>query len=85
MIKCICNGKEERSLGTVGPELGGFSHRIFVYIQDNNLRVFGEGPEDAAGDIPINFCPICGRALKQKSYLLHKPSEAKERASVRYA
>ena len=48
---CVCN--EGREIGIVGTELGGFSNRIFVYVQGNNLRVFGEDPEAPAGDILI--------------------------------
>lgn len=83
MNKCICDG--ERELGIVGTELGGFNKRIHAYIQGNNLRVFGEGPEEAAGDIQIKYCPMCGRKLEKNIMPAYDPQEASERAGIRYA
>lgn len=80
---CVCN--EGREIGIVGTELGGFSNRIFVYVQGNNLRVFGEDPEAPAGDILIKYCPMCGRKLEKNTHLSYNPQEASKKAAIRYA
>lgn len=81
---CVCC-KGELALGSIGTELAGFSRRIFVYIQDNKLRIFDEAPNGTEGDIPINFCPMCGRKLKRSSYFRYNVREASDRATIRYA
>ena len=83
MNKCICDG--ERELGIVGTELGGFNKRIYAYIQGNNLRVFGEGPEEAAGDIQIKYCPMCGRKLDKSIMPMYDLELASKRAHIRFA
>ncbi len=68
-LSCIyCKGGEI-AVGSVGQDLTGFTKKIFVYVHDDKLRVFGEGRDDAAGYIPINFCPKCGRKLRKKTNL----------------
>lgn len=70
-LSCVfCKG--EIPVGTVGAELSGFTNKIYVYIEKDKLRVFGEAPNDAAGYITINYCPICGRKLRQKTSLYNK-------------
>lgn len=87
MDKCVCSAETvvNKAIGSVGGEIYGFNKKIFVYIQGNKLRVFSEDPEGSAGDIPINYCPICGRELKKSSYLPYIPKEASDRANTRYA
>lgn len=80
---CMCNS--DIALGSVGTELYGYSKKIFVYIQGNNLRVFSEEPGGSEGDIPINYCPMCGAKLKKRSYLLYNPKQASDKANTRYA
>lgn len=83
MSKCVCNG--ERYLGIVGQELAGFSKTITAYVQGNNLRIFGEAPEDPAGDIQIKYCPLCGKKLTKNIMPAYDPEAASQRSSVRYA
>lgn len=81
--KCICNG--ERELGIVGTELSGFSNRIYAYVQDDHLRIFGEGPDAAAGDIEIKYCPMCGRKLDKSIMPMYDLELASKRAHIRFA
>ena len=79
MLKpCICNSNT--ALGSVGTELAGYSKKIFVYIQGNNLRIFSEEPSGSEGDIPIIYCPMCGAKLKKRSYHLYNPTEVAEKS-----
>ena len=50
-----------------------------------HIRIFGEGPDAAAGDIEIKYCPMCGRKLDKSIMPMYDLELASKRAHIRFA
>lgn len=61
MCKCKCYG--ETPLGIIGMARPALTNNSYIYIEKNKLLIFSDDPKSQPTEIPINFCPICGRNL----------------------
>lgn len=60
----ICSG--EVAIGSIGEEGSGFTNKIYVYVDQDDLRIFNEEFPGFAGNVHISYCPACGRRLEAK-------------------
>lgn len=63
--KCeYCAG--EKPLLTIGPELAGFTNKIFCFVIGEQIRIFDEAFPGMEASVRIKYCPKCGRKIKKK-------------------
>lgn len=59
--------KGEKPLLTIGPELAGFTNRIFCFVIGDHMRIFDEEYPGFTESVKIKYCPKCGRKIKHKN------------------
>lgn len=60
----MCSG--EVPIGSIGQDIPGFTNKIYVYVNHDDLRIFNEEYPGFAGNVHISYCPACGRRLEAK-------------------
>lgn len=62
---CKCNG--ETYLGVIGMARPALTNNSYIYIEGKNLQIVNDDPRKPTVNIPISFCPLCGRKLTESA------------------